>query len=263
MFPRIVEFGAIELFGRTFEPALNTYGLLVALGFLAGLWLAGKRAHLYGVQTKDVYDLGIWLIVGAFVGAKILLILVDPEGFLRNPAGIIRSFGVFFGGFLGAVVGAIWFYARRRINVFDGGDLLAPSIALGHGVGRLGCFAAGCCYGLPHDGPVAVTFSDVQANAFTGVPLGVALHPTQLYEAGVEFALAGFLLWLAPRRKFRGQLFFTWLALYATLRFLLEFLRGDPRGFVLDGLFSTSQFLSLLLLPAAVILLLALRRRHA
>ncbi len=263
MFPRIVDFGPIEIFGRSFNPALNTYGILVALGFLAGLYLAGRRAHRYRIPTQSVYDLGIWLIVGAFLGAKVLLILVDPEAFLRNPAGIIRSFGVFFGGFLGAVVAAIWFFSRRRINVFDGGDLLAPSIALGHGIGRLGCFAAGCCYGAPTDGPLAVTFSDIQANAFTGVPLGVPIHPTQLYEAGAEFALCLFLLWFAPRRTFRGQVFFTWLGLYSVFRFLVEFLRDDPRGFLFDGLLSTSQFLGLLLLPAAAIALLVLRRRHA
>ncbi len=259
MFPRIVDFGSVEIFGRSFHPVLATYALLVVLGFLAGIYLAGRRAHRYRISTQDVHDLGIWLFVGAFVGAKILLILVDPEAFFRNPAGFIRSFGVFFGGFLGAVAASIWFLARRRINVFDGGDLLAPSIALGHGIGRLGCFAAGCCYGAPSDGPLAVTFSDLHTRA----PIGVALHPTQLIEAGVEFGLCLFLLWLAPRRKFRGQLFFTWLGLYAVFRFAIEFLRGDPRGFVFDGLLSTSQFFGLLLLPAAVIALLVLRRRHA
>ncbi len=263
MFPRIVDLGPIELFGRTFHPALNTYGLLVALGFLVGLWFAGRRAHHYGIKKQDVYDLGVWLIVGAFLGAKVLLILVDPQAFLQNPAGIIRSFGVFFGGFLGAAAASIWFFRRRGIPVFDGADLLAPSIALGHGVGRLGCFAAGCCYGSPTDGPLAVTFHDLHAHEFTGVPLGIDLHPTQLYEAGAEFGLCLFLLWFASRQKFRGQLFFLWLGLYSVFRFSVEFLRGDPRGFLLDGLLSTSQFLSLLLLPVAVVALLMLRRRHA
>ncbi len=132
-----------------------------------------------------------------------------------------------------------------------------------HGIGRLGCFAAGCCYGIPAEGLPAITFTDVHAHAVTGVPLNVPLHPTQLYEAGLEFALFLFLLWLAPRRKFQGQLFLTWAIVYPVSRFMIEFLRGDPRGFVLDGLLSTSQFVGIWIVAAAVISLLVLRRRTA
>ena len=109
----------------------------------------------------------------------------------------------------------------------------------------------------------SVTFTDVYASSVTGVPLNVALHPTQLYDAGLEFALFFFLLWLAPRRKFTGQLFVTWGILYAVSRFIIEFFRGDPRGFVLDGLLSTSQFAGIWVLAAALISLLVLRRRTA
>ena len=157
----------------------------------------------------------------------------------------------------------VWFFRSRGIAVWNGGDLMAPSIALGHGIGRLGCFAAGCCYGLPAEGLTAVTFTDVYANSVTGVPLHTAIHPTQLYEAGLEFGLFLFLLWLAPRRRFAGQLFLTWAALYSVARFIIEFYRGDPRGFVLDGLLSTSQFVGVFVAAAAVIAFVALRKRTA
>ena len=263
MFPRLVDFGSIELLGRTFHPVLHTYGILMFAGFLAGIYLAAKRAPRYQIQPQTIYDLGLWLVVGALVGAKALLVLLDPERFLSNPGGFLTAGGVFFGGLLGAVGATIWFFRRRGIPIWHGGDLMAPSAALGHGIGRLGCFAAGCCYGLPAEGLPAVTFTDAHAHAVTGVPLNVPLHPTQLYEAGLEFALFFFLLWLAPRRRFAGQVFLTWALIYPAARFFIEFLRGDPRGFVLDELLSTSQFVGIWIVAAALISLLVLRRRAA
>ncbi len=261
MFPRLVDFGPLELFGRTFHPALHTYGLLMFAGFLAGIWFAARRSGRYGIEARHIYDLALYLIVGALVGAKALLIVLDPVGFFRNPLGFLGAGGVFFGGLLGAVGASIWFFRSRGIPVWTGGDLMAPSIALGHGIGRLGCFAAGCCYGIPSDGLPAVTFTDPYANQVTGVPLHTPLHPTQLYEAGIEFALFGLLLWMAARRRFEGQLFLTWAIVYSVARFGVEFLRGDPRGFVLDGLLSTSQFAGLWILLAALIALRAVRTR--
>ena len=263
MFPRLADFGSFEIFGRTFHPILHTYGILMFAGFIGGLYVAAKRAPRYGIQPQHIYDLGLYLVIGALVGAKVLLVLLDPARFLANPGGFITAGGVFFGGLLGAVGATIWFFRKRGIPVWHGGDLMAPSIALGHGIGRLGCFAAGCCYGTPAEGLPAITFTDVYANSVTGVPLNVPLHPTQLYEAGLEFALFFFLLWLAPRRRFQGQLFLTWAIVYPVSRFLIEFLRGDPRGFVLDGLLSTSQFVGIWIVAAAVISLLVLRRRTA
>ena len=263
MFPRLLDLGAFELFGRTFHPVLHTYGLLLAGGFVVGIADAARRAPRHGIERKDIYDLALHLFLGAIIGAKALLFLVNPEPFLRNPAALVTAGGVFLGGFLGAMAASIRFFRSRGIPVWEGGDLLAPSIALGHGIGRLGCFAGGCCYGLPAEGAPAVTFTDIYANSVTGVPLHTPLHPTQLYEAGFEFALFGLLLWLTPRKKFAGQIFYLWVGLYAVGRFSIEFLRGDPRGFVFDELLSTSQFLSIWLLVGAVIALLILRRRAA
>ena len=263
MFPRLFDPGAFEIFGRSFHPVLHTYGILMFLGFVLGLYVAAKRAPAHGIAARHIYDLGIYLIVGALVGAKVLLILLDPGPFWNDPLGFLGEGGVFFAGLLGAVAATVWFFRARGIPVWRGGDLMAPSVALGHGIGRLGCFAAGCCYGLPHDHLPAVTFTDIYANSVTGVPLGEPLHPTQLYEAGLEFALFGFLLWMAPRRRFAGQLFLTWALAYSVGRFVIELYRGDPRGFVLDGLLSTSQFLGIWIVAAAVVSLLVLRRRAA
>ena len=263
MFPRLADFGSLEVFGRSFHPVLHTYGILMFAGFVLGLWVAAKRARRYGIAERHIYDLGLYLIVGALVGAKALLIVLDPVRFWDNPWGFLGAGGVFFGGLLGAVAASIWFFRSRGIPVWNGGDLMAPSIALGHGIGRLGCFAAGCCYGVPAEGLTAVTFTDIYASSVTGVPLHTPLHPTQLYEAGLELGLFLLLLWLAPRRRFPGQLFLTWALVYAAARFGIEFYRGDPRGFVLDGLLSTSQFLGIWMVAAAAIAFLVLRRRTA
>ena len=263
MFPRLFDFGSFEIFGRSFHPILHNYGLLLFAGFVAGIWFAARRAPRYGIETRHIYDLALYLFLGALIGAKALLVLLDPAGFFANPWGFVTAGGVFFGGLLGAVAATVWFFRSRGIAVWNGGDLMAPSIALGHGIGRLGCFAAGCCYGLPAEGLTAVTFTDAYANSVTGVPLHTAIHPTQLYEAGLEFGLFLFLLWLAPRRRFAGQLFLTWAALYSVARFIIEFYRGDPRGFVLDGLLSTSQFVGVFVAAAAVIAFVALRKRTA
>lgn len=263
MFPRLVDLGPLEIFGRTFHPVLHNYGLLMFAGFALGIWVAAKRAPRYGIAERHIYDLALYLILGALIGAKLLLIFLDPARFWNNPWGFLSAGGVFFGGLLGAVAATIWFCRSRGIPVWNVGDLMAPSIALGHGCGRLGCFAAGCCYGIPSESLPAVTFTDVYANSVTGVPLDTPLHPTQLYEAGLEFGLCVFLLWLAGRRRFEGQLFLTWTLAYAVGRFAIEFFRGDPRGFVLDGLLSTSQFVGVWIVAAAGIALLVLRRRTA
>ncbi len=263
MFPRLLDFGPLEFASRTFHPVLHTYGLLLFAGFVIGIWTAARRAPQHGIASRHIYDLAPYLFLGALIGAKVLLILLDPVRFWDNPWGFISAGGVFFGGLLGAVGATVWFFRSRGIEVWNGGDLMAPSIALGHGIGRLGCFAAGCCYGIPAEGLTAVTFTDVYANSFTGVPLGIPLHPTQLYEAGLEFGLFLFLLVLARRRRFQGQIFLVWAVVYGVSRFVIEFYRGDPRGFMLDGLLSTSQFLGIGIVLSAAAALLVLRKRPA
>jgi phosphatidylglycerol:prolipoprotein diacylglycerol transferase len=139
--------------------------------------------------------------------------------------------------------------------------VFAPGIALGHIVGRLGCLFAGCCYGEPTSLPWGITFTDPFAAANVGTPLNVPLHPTQLYEAGAEALILGLLLATERRgRSFPGRTFWLYMLLYAVSRYVIEIFRGDPRGTV--GIFSTSQFISVVLAPLAVVMLVYLGRRH-
>ena len=254
MYPRLLELGPISIY---------SYGLLLATAYLVGLWYASVRARERGLDANRVTDLGIYIIISALVGAKLLLVVVEFEHFRRDPSElwtVLRSGGVFYGGLLLAVGVAFWHMRRHRLPVWTTCDAFAPGIALGQAVGRIGCLMAGCCYGSPTDLPWGVTFTNPLAAANVGTPLDVSLHPTQLYESVATLAILGILL-LAERRgrSFPGRTFWSYLLLYPCARFAIEFYRGDPRGTVFEVL-STSQLVSLLLIPLSIIMLIVLRR---
>ncbi len=255
MYPRLLELGPITLY---------SYGVLLAAAYLLGLKLAMVRARRAGLDPARVMDLGIYIIISALVGAKLMLLVVDFRYFASNPRellDLLRSGGVFYGGLILAVVVAFWYMARHRLPLWRTSDMFAPGIALGHVVGRLGCLLAGCCFGRPTELPWAITFTDPFAASNVGTPLNVPLHPTQLYEAGAELAILLFLLATETRGKtFPGRTFWGYLLLYGVSRFVIEFFRGDDRGMVFDTL-STSQFVSVLLVPLSVLMLAWLARR--
>ena len=254
MYPILFEIGGFPVY---------TYGLLLAAAYLLGLQFALVRARKRGLDANRVMDLGIWIIVSALVGAKLLLLIVDFDNFTSNPAELLnlaRSGGVFYGGLIAAVAVALWYLRRHRMPVWTVTDIFAPGIALGHVIGRLGCLFAGCCFGRPTDVPWAITFHNEFAARNVGTPLGIPLHPTQLYEAGAELLILLFLLFTERRgRYFPGRTFWTYMFLYGVSRFIIEFYRYDPRGMV--GMFSTSQFVSLLIVPLSVVMLFMLSRR--
>jgi phosphatidylglycerol:prolipoprotein diacylglycerol transferase len=257
MYPKLVEVGPITIY---------TYGVLLAAAYLVGLHAALIRARRRGLDGNRILDLGIYLVISALVGAKLLLLAVDFSYFATNPrelVSLVRSGGVFYGGFLLAVPVGMWYVHRHRLPLWEVGDTFAPGIALGHAVGRVGCLLAGCCYGRPTTMPWAITFSDPFAASNVGTPLGTPLHPTQLYEAGAELVILAVLLATEGRgRPFAGRTFWLYVLLYAISRFLIEFYRGDPRGIVVAGL-STSQFISILLVPVSAAMLGWLGRRPA
>lgn len=241
---------------------LYTYGVLLATSYLLGLWLAMRRARAWGLDANRVLDLGIYIVIAALIGAKLLLLVVDFDQFRQSPGALLslaRSGGVFYGGLILAIIVAFWYIAKHRMPFWTTCDVFAPGIALGHVTGRLGCFAAGCCYGRPTDVPWAVIFTKAQAAANVGTPLGIPLHPTQLYEAGAELLILVFLLTTEKKgRPFVGRTFWAYMFLYAVSRFIIEIYRGDPRGTMM-GL-STSQFISVLLAPLSLAMLIWLSR---
>ena len=242
-----------------------TYGVLLAAAYLLGLQLAMVRARKRNLDATRVMDLGIYIIISALIGAKLLLLVTDFQTFRNNPAelfSLFRSGGVFYGGLILAVAVALVYIRRVGLPLWATTDVFAPGIALGHVVGRFGCFFAGCCWGKPTTLPWGITFTDPFAAANVGTPLNQSLHPTQLYEAGAEFLILALLLGTEQKGKpFAGRTFWLYMLLYAVSRFIIEFFRDDPRGMV--GVLSTSQFISVILAPLAVGMLVYLGQQAA
>ncbi len=233
--------------------ALPSYGVALACAFLAAIGLLRRRAPSFGVAPDAAADVGIWLLLSGLLGAKLLLLVVEGPRYLRSWADFVeflRSGGVFYGGLIGALLALLLLLKKRRIGFWTFADMAAPAAALGHAIGRVGCFLAGCCWGRECSYAWAVTFTDPVAERNVGVPLNVPLHPTQLYESAGLFVLCGVLLAFGKRR-FPGQIFALYLGGYALLRGTIEFFRGDPRGSVFGGAVSTSQLIALAGLAAA------------
>jgi len=253
MYPRLLELGPITVY---------TYGVLLAAAYLLGLKLAMIRAKSRGLDETRVLDLGIYIIVAALVGAKLLLLITDVHTYISNPRALLdllREGGVFYGGLILAVAVALVYIRRVGLPLWTTTDVFAPGIALGHVVGRFGCFFAGCCWGKPTSVPWAITFTDPFASLNTGTPLNIPVHPTQLYEAGAEALILLVLLMTEKRgRRFAGRTFWLYMLLYAVSRFIIEFYRGDPRGTIF--VFSTSQFISVILAPLSIVMLVYLSR---
>jgi phosphatidylglycerol:prolipoprotein diacylglycerol transferase len=245
MHPILFEIPRIEFLNWVIGPIpIRLYGLMIGLGFILGIALAARQAKKEGVNPDRVLDLGVYMLLTAIVGSRLLFVLTNLREFADKP---LEAFAlwkgglVFYGGLLAAVPVGIWYVKRHGLPVWKTADIMAPSIALGQAFGRLGCFFAGCCFGAPCSGPVCITFSDPHALA----PLGVPLFPTQLMEAAGSLLIFGALLLLRRTKKFDGQLFWLYALLYAVLRFIIEFFRGDAaRGLYFGDSISTSQIIA-------------------
>jgi len=243
---------------------LHSYGLLIATAFVVGIWLAQREGRRQGQDPERIADLSFWILVAALVGSRVYFILVNWTDYFGPGAYVVTRFGriprllalwegglVFYGGFIAAALTA-WLYLRRHGMPFlPYADTLIPSVALGHFLGRLGCFAAGCCWGRPCDAglpwgarfpPESLAYQSFEmreggARFLAHDHLTVPLHPTQLYEAGGELLLFALLvLWVRPQKRFHGQALAFWLMAYAVLRTTVETFRGDVERGVVAGL---------------------------
>lgn len=269
MYPVIHEF---DLFGLLKDPAsLHTYGVLIATGFLIAMNLAKRQAARENEDPDRVVDLSFYVLLFGLIGSRLVFILTKYRDYLHNPIEIVmfwRGGLVWYGGFI-AAAGYVAYYCRKhQLSYPKYADMFIPYVALAHSFGRLGCVAAGCCFGEPGEVPWAIVFPNGSmahaAHQSAGlVGLGDAalpVHPTQLYESGFEMAMFWLLLLWRPHKRFHGQLFLIWLAIYPIARTIIELYRGDKeRGVWLLGL-STSQYISIGVAGFAVWLYLRLRK---
>lgn len=242
MHPILVHFGSVTLY---------TYGFFLAMGFLAAVWFSKRNARFYDLKPDDISDLFFVILISGIVGARLLYVTINFDDFRAGPLDIFKLWNgglVFFGGFIGAVTASIVTLRIKNLPFFKTADTIAPGVALGHGIGRLGCFFAGCCYGRQCDLPIAVQFSHPDSLA----PLHVPLHPTQIYMVAANLILFLILIFLQRRKRFHGMIFLSYIILYSVFRFIIEFFRGDFRGDVYFEFLSISQGIGILAIVIAV-----------
>lgn len=250
MHPKLISVGSFYI---------PTYGVLVALGFLAGLMVTMRLATRAGLSAEKVTNLAVYCAIAGVLGAKLFMFLFDLGYYIQNPGeiftmGTLQAAGVFHGGFIAAFVVAALYMRRQRLPVLQTMDIFAPGVAVGQAIGRLGCFAAGCCWGRACYLPWGVRFrSDFAAP----VPLDQPLHPVQLYESACNFLLFAMLYKLARRDHRPGRIIGLYLVIYSTVRFSIEFFRNHEQSLILD--LSLTQWISLALLVLGSIILRSTR----
>jgi len=252
MHPILFETGSITIY---------TYGFCIAVGALSGflyMYLQGKKE--FGLTFDQSNNLFIMLVLAGVTGGKVFLIFENPTWYLHNPGKLISGSGfVFYGSLLMAIPIMLWYFKKIKVPVLGMLDVMAIVTCIVHGFGRIGCFMAGCCYGLPTDSFLGVIFTDTKCQA---EPLNTSLHPTQLYEAVFIFSIMAALWLFKSSKKFDGQLFLIYLMAYATGRGVLELFRGDiQRGFIIENILSNSQLISLLVIAVASFFYVRLRRK--
>lgn len=254
---------------------VGTYGLILAIAFFAGVGLARRQGRMDGLAPAALSDLCIALLIAAVIGAKLLMVIVG----LFTPAGqegamgfadiftmgTLRAGGAIHGGIIAAAIVYFWLTRKGRgLPMRATGDALVPGVALGQAIGRIGCFSAGCCYGTETHASWAATFTDPNAALFSGTPLGVPLHPVQLYTMAGNLIVMVLLLMARKRRGFAGQIFALYFIFEGVQRAITETWRGDlDRG---TGIFhiswlSTGRLTAIGFVVLGVILLAMWRKR--
>lgn len=245
---------------------VHWYGIFVALGFLAGLWTASRRAKLAGIAPEKIFDLGPWLIIGGILGGRVLYVISywreEFAGNIREIFMVQHGGLVFYGGLVGATILGIIYLHLKKLPLWRVADIVAPSIALGYVFGRIGCLMNGCCYGRECHLPWAITFPlVVDSDGVMRFPHnGVPVHPTEIYDSLLNLCFYLFLAWLFRRRKFDGQIFATYLVGYAVLRSLVEYFRGDYKVLYVGGVVTPAQLVSIGIVIGGIALMWLLPR---
>lgn len=244
MFPVIAKFGPLTL---------HSYGLMLALGFGAAIWLAMRRAPHFDIEPAHILDLSLWVVLAAMVGSRLMFVALYWEDFSSDLLKIVKppyEGLVWYGGFILALPVGLLYARRRKWNMLTVMDVCAPAVALGHAIGRVGCVLHGCCFGSPTSLPWGICYP--KGSLASETYPGAAVHPSQLYESAGDLALMGLLLWFSPRRRYPGHILAWFLVGEGLVRFLVEFTRGDDRGTLISPVLSPSQWISLAVMAVGV-----------
>ena len=242
MHPRLFQLGHI---------AIPTYGVFAAIALIAALALAMHTARRLTIDPNKIWNLSLIGIFTTLLGSRLLLILFHPRDFLAHPFWIlglvtIRSRGIFYGSVLLAICACIGYIFATGLPLRRTLDCLAPAAALGLAIQSLGNFAAGSDYGSPTDQPWGVVYRHGLATLWSGTPLGIRLHPVQVYQALILFALLAALFFLLPRGQQDGDLAGTFLFVYGISLYFLDFYRGPPT-FIFHEAISLTQIIAIII----------------
>lgn len=257
MYPQLLRFKSPDFFPSWMPEyiTIHSYGAMIAIGIFVSYYLALRLTKKIGMDSDKLSTLFIWTIVAAFVGGKLFFYLEDPSRYFADPSQMWKSAGggfVFYGSLIFVVPTMIWWLKRNKMPVRPFFDEIAIVGPVMHSFGRVGCFLAGCCHGRVCHNALGVTFNSPLSKAD---PLHVPLYPTQLFDIGINMIILATVLILRKKKKFEGQLFLIYIAMYAVGRSINEMYRGDEaRGYVIDGILTHSQFIALVLLAVTVMI---------
>lgn len=236
-----------ELF-RVFGQPIYGYGTMIALGIIAALLLLSRRAKKRGYDEDSIFNMAIIAVIMGVVGGKVLYIVTELKSIIEDPSQLknVGSGFVIYGSIIGGILAVVFYCRRKKWDLLKVFDLVIPSLPLAQGFGRIGCFLAGCCYGRPTTSFLGVKFKPGSLG-----PVDTCVLPTQIFSSVFDFLLALFLLWYDRKERKKGRLFALYMIIYSIGRFIIEFVRDDPRGNV--GVLSTSQFISLFIVLIGVV----------
>lgn len=264
MYPILLKIGPLTI---------HTYGFMMAVGVAFALWFLFVQAKKQDLPSSKIIDMAFYTIIVSLIGAKLILLVGNFSYYMhywRELLSLARSGGVFQGGLTFGTLFALWYFRRHKIPTWKTADIVGPALALGHGFGRIGCFSAGCCFGRESFLPWGVIFKSKYASDLTGIPLGIPLHPTQLYESALNFLNFFVLFLILKKKRFDGQVFSFYIINYSIIRYFVEFYRGDhpDKAFLFRNpspylSLSVPQLFCIIGLIAGVALLLILRKRKS
>ena len=251
MHPVLFNFFGIEI---------HTYGVFIAIAFLLSIFIASYLGKKEGIDKEIIFDFAFYILIFSIIGARVFYVFINYGYYLKHPINILKIWQgglVYYGGLIFAVLAVIFYKKRyKNIKLLQIGDIFLAVLPLGQAIGRLGCLSAGCCYGKPCSLPWAIEFTNPESLA----PLNVPLHPTELYHFIANLSVFFILFFLIrKKRKFYGEISVMYGMLYSVGRFTVECFRGDPRGHL--WIFSTSQFISIVVFTISLIGYFILKRR--
>jgi phosphatidylglycerol:prolipoprotein diacylglycerol transferase len=253
----------------TFE--IHTYGVMQAIAFFTAIYIATRRAKQKGIDPNIMFDMAIWVLISVVIGARIWYVAEHVSEYTDNPFDVFKIWQgglVFYGGFIGAIIGGLLFLKIRKLSFTKIGDTVAPSLAIGIAIGRLGCFLNGCCYGkisqrfgisFPARGNPPAYMDQINRNLITtDATESLPVIPTQLYSTLDNLVIFGILLFLSRRKPFQGFLIWLFFGLYGVHRFIIDFFRHYEGNALVLGFLTLSQITSLFVIIVSVISLLIL-----